>query len=131
MQSREGQPAGNESSSHAPSSSEGDLLARAYAERTKQLHDARGALAEAVSALSAELAQHREEATALREERHRSVGETQALRQEVQAQRERIDALEEALRNSRQLIAVLQNMKVMRWSAPLRRIVYRLRARGG
>jgi hypothetical protein len=37
--------------------------------------------------------------------------------------------LRQELQQAREQIAVLQNMKVMRWSAPARRLVYRLRAR--
>jgi uncharacterized coiled-coil DUF342 family protein len=111
-------------------------LSAAYAERTKQLHDARGAIAEAVSTLRAELGHRREElaavrqeAATLRDERDRAVTDNRALRQEVEAQRRRIAELEEGLEQTTELVAVLQNMKVVRWSGPLRRFVYRLRAR--
>ena len=90
-------------------------LDAAYEERTKQLHEARGALAEAVAALTVELGQRRAEAAALHED-------NEALRNEVEARGERMAALE-------QVVASFQKMKVVRWSAPVRGIVYRLRAR--
>ena len=132
MHSPERPPPPDEASSHRePPASAGDPLERAYTERTQQLHDARGAVAEAVSTLRVELNRHREEAAALRAERDQAVADNQAVRHEVEAQRNRVGVLEDELRDSRELIAVLQNMKVMRWSAPVRRIVYRLRARRG
>jgi uncharacterized coiled-coil DUF342 family protein len=111
-------------------------LSAAYEERTRQLHDARGAVAEAVAALTVELDQRRrdavtrlEEARALRDERDSAVADNHALRAEVEAQRLRIVALEEALAETRQVVAAFQHLKVVRWSAPARRIAYRLRAR--
>jgi len=111
-------------------------LFAAYEERTKQLYDARGAIAEAVAALTAELEQRRreavtlrEEARALRDELDSAVTDNRALREEVEAQRLRMAALEEALAKTRRDVEAFRNMKVVRWSAPARRIVYRLRAR--
>jgi hypothetical protein len=102
----------------------GDPLAGAYEQRTKQLYDARAALAEAVSALTVELGQRREESTALRDERDRALLDSRALR-------EHAAALEGELRTARELAAALRNMKVVRWTTWPRRIVYRLRARRG
>jgi chromosome segregation ATPase len=92
----------------------------AYEERTRQLHDARGALAEAVAALTVELGHRREEAAELREQRDLALRDNDALRREVEARGERMVELEEVIRT-------LRNMKVVRWSASLRGIVYRLR----
>jgi uncharacterized coiled-coil DUF342 family protein len=90
-------------------------LAAAYAERTKQVHEARAALAEGVAALTVELDERRGEVNQLR-------GEVQALRLERDALREEVTALKRVIRT-------LQNMKVVRWTAPLRSVVYRTRAR--
>ncbi|MGZ4261515.1 MAG: hypothetical protein ACXVH3_01295 [Solirubrobacteraceae bacterium] len=92
-----------------------DALPRAYEERTAQLHDARTALAEAVSMLRAELVrrtQERDEATA-----------------ENQALREQLGRLEAALAAAQLDIRTLQQMKVVRWTAWPRRIRYGLRSR--
>lgn len=97
-------------------------LRRAYDERTIQLHDARGALAEAVAALTVELARRREESAALLDERERAFRENRALR-------ERAGELEAALEAARTRATVLAEMKVVRYTAWPRRLVYRLRAR--
>ena len=104
-------------------------LSAAYEERTNQLHDARGALAEAVAALTVELTQRRSEAAAFREERDRAVADSLAQREEVDRQRERIGSLEQALGQARETVAAFEQMKVVRWSEPASRFVYRLRAR--
>lgn len=97
-------------------------LRRAYDERTVQLHDARGALAEAVAALTVELARRREESASLLDERDRAVRENRALR-------ERAGELEAALKAAQTRATVLAEMKVVRYTAWPRRLVYRLRAR--
>jgi predicted nuclease with TOPRIM domain len=104
-------------------------LAVAYEQRTKEVHEARGALGEAVWALRLELGQRREEATALRRdnsELHQYAGN---LTTEIDRLRERVGVLEGELRSAHDLIDVLRNMKVVRWTAWPRRIVYRLRDR--
>jgi chromosome segregation ATPase len=110
-------------------SPERETLAKAYEERTSQLHDARAALAEAVSTLRRELEQRRMEVdalraeiAALRDERDRAVRDNGALRREVEVQR---DALEETSR----LLSEFQSMKVVRWSKPLRGLAYLIRDR--
>jgi uncharacterized coiled-coil DUF342 family protein len=115
----------------------GSTLSEAYENRTRQLHEARGALAEAVAALTTELGRRRTEmdvlaaeASAVRDERDRAVTDNQALRAEVEAQRSRIADLEAGLEQVRDQLAAVQNMKVVRWTGPPRRLVYRLRARG-
>jgi chromosome segregation ATPase len=118
-------------------------LAAAYEQRTKEVHEARGALGEAVWALRLELEQRREEATALRRDNselrqyaeslttdHRKLHEhAQNLTNEIDRLRERVGVLEGELRSAHDLIDVLRNMKVVRWTAWPRRIVYRLRDR--
>jgi predicted RNase H-like nuclease (RuvC/YqgF family) len=108
---------------------ERDALSEAYEERTSQLHDARAALAEAVSTLRRELEQRRAEVEALRaqvaelrDERDRAVTDNRALRHEVEVQR---GALEETAR----LLSEFQHMKAVRWSKPLRGLAYRIRDR--
>jgi chromosome segregation ATPase len=113
------------------SESAGRPSATPYEERTKQVYEARGALAEAVAALTVELSQRRAEAGSLRDERDRAAGDIRALRAELEAQHERIADLEQVVHDARDAVTALQNMKVMRWSEPVRRIVYRLRARRG
>jgi len=111
-------------------------LAMADAERTKQLHEARGALAEAVTTLSVELSERRteldvrrREVEALRTERDAAVSDNRALREEVEKERVRIRNLEGALTEARELVITIQSTKVMRWSAPARRLVYAVRQR--
>jgi predicted RNase H-like nuclease (RuvC/YqgF family) len=123
-------PAEGDDSAHAAE------RASAYAERTRQLYDARGALAEAVATLKLELERRREETTSLnaalsatRDERDRAVTDNSALRREVEAQRRRIEELEQGLGETARRIEVLQSMKVIRWTGPMRRAVYRWRAR--
>jgi predicted RNase H-like nuclease (RuvC/YqgF family) len=115
-----------------------DLAAGAYEQRTKQLYDARTALAEAVSALRTELAQRCEEVAALGAERdqarldHRAECQrSAALDLEAQALRTRVAALEAELLDARELVAAVRNLKVVRWTAWPRRWVYRWRARRG
>lgn len=90
-------------------------MEEAYNERTRQLYDARGALSEAVSALTLELSR-------LREQHDEARAEIQALREQQEAQRQHAQALEAEL-------AVMRNMKVVRWTRLPRAIVYRWRAR--
>jgi uncharacterized coiled-coil DUF342 family protein len=105
-------------------------LSAAYAERTKQLHDARGALAEAVAALTAELEEHRSETAALRDERDRVVAIGQAQHEELTQLRARVQSLDKALEETYRTLAEFREMKVVRWSEPVRRFVYRLRKPG-
>ncbi len=90
-------------------------MAMAYEERTKQLYDARAALSGAVSALTAELVDARRILDGLREQER-------LLREHIEMLVQRIGTLEGEL-------AVMRNMKVVRWTARPRKIVYRLRAR--
>jgi hypothetical protein len=55
----------------------------------------------------------------------------EALAEENRQLRERAASLEHELQRTGEENAVLRNMKVVRWSAPARRLVYRLRARRG
>jgi predicted RNase H-like nuclease (RuvC/YqgF family) len=115
-----------------------ELLVTAYEQRTNQLREARGALAEAVSALTAELDRRRAETAALQDERDRAQLEQRAERERAEALAGELEArslreaeLEAELRESRKQVAVLANMKVVRFTVWPRRIVYRLRARRG
>jgi hypothetical protein len=88
---------------------------QAYEQRNTQLHDARVALAQAVSAITMELAQkNRERELALQENR---------------ALREQLGAMEGQLRAAHADIAALRGMKVVRWTTRPRRLVYKIRAR--
>lgn len=78
----------------------------------------------------------RETAAAVRAERDKAIQEKRVLRGELEAQRQRIAELEQVARDAHQAavdadatIEALRNMKVMRWSAPLRRMLHRVRAR--
>ena len=102
---------------------------RAYDERTIQLHEARGALGEAVAALTAELASRREESGSLSSERDRAVREAGALRSEVVTLQSRVAELEAALALERRKVTELQGMKVVRYTKVPRRLVYRWRAK--
>jgi len=98
-----------------PNDDSQNALTTAYEERTRQLYDARGALSEAVSALTLELSR-------LREQHDEAQAQIQALREQEEASRQRTAALEAEL-------AVMRNMKVVRWTKMPRAIVYRWRAR--
>jgi hypothetical protein len=100
---------------HEPNDDSQDARTVAHEERTRQLYDARAALSEAVSALTLELSR-------LREEHDEARAEIQALRDKQGAQEQHSAALEAEL-------AVMRNMKVVRWTRWPRTVVYRLRAR--
>lgn len=87
----------------------------AYEERDRQLREARGALAELVSELTEELRE-------LRNDRQGLMGENRALREEVDKQLRGVAQLNER-------IAVLENLKAVRWTAPVRGFLYRVRRR--
>jgi predicted RNase H-like nuclease (RuvC/YqgF family) len=115
-----------------------DLLADAYEQRTEHLHDARTALAEAVSALRTELEQRRREVAALGAERDQArldhgaeQQRSENLARETQELRARIAVLEAELRDARELVTAVRHLKVVRWSAWPRRWVYGWRARRG
>jgi predicted RNase H-like nuclease (RuvC/YqgF family) len=90
-------------------------LARAHEQRTRQVYEARGALAEAVAALTTELGERRrasatlrQENAALREERDTAVADNRALRayvaaleQQLRQAHERTGLLGRALRSVR------------------------------
>jgi predicted RNase H-like nuclease (RuvC/YqgF family) len=114
-----------------------DPLTAAYEQRTTQLHEARGALAEAVSVLKVELDQRREESKGLREHADNLAAEADKQRHyaesftaEIQQLRKDVARLEAELQATRELLASVRNMRVVRWTVWPRRIVYRLRARG-
>jgi tRNA (mo5U34)-methyltransferase len=126
-----------------------DLAATAAARRTAEIHEARGALAEAVSLLSAELDHHRQEQRQERaqtakeraqtakeraqtaKERAQTAEEILGLRDHTAALNHEIDKLRQAYHVALEQNAELRNMKVVRWTARPRRLVYRLRARRG
>jgi hypothetical protein len=91
-----------------------DALTVAHEQRTRQLYDARTALSGAVSALTLELSR-------LRQEHDEARAQIQALREQQEAHRQHTAALEAEL-------AVMRNMKVVRWTKLPRAVVYRLRA---
>ena len=101
----------------------------AYEQRTKQLHDARGALD--VAALTVELDQRREETARLRNECEHVRVENQALHASTKALTEALEQARERGAASEARASALQNMKVVRWTAPIRRTVHRLRDRRG
>ena len=128
-----------------PSEDSAGLVAAAYERQTAQLHAARGALAETVHTLLTELEQRRQESSRLADdnatlsehakglsEYAQGLSEELArLREEVRGLRERNEALEAELRIMSDLVTVFRNMKILRWTVWPRRMVYRLRMRGG
>jgi chromosome segregation ATPase len=92
-------------------------LAAAYQARNQQLREAHLTLAEAVSALTADLTDRRDEVRTLR-------NDVASLRGQLENLEKHHAALEAELR-------LAQNMKVVRWTAPLRRVVYRWRDQRG
>jgi hypothetical protein len=103
--------AGGEPAAGSEPDAAGGALRLAYEARSRQLLEARAALAESAEQLAAVTT----ERDSLRAERDSLQAERDALR--VQLERERIE------------FATVRDSKLMRWSAPLRRAVYRLRAR--
>jgi chromosome segregation ATPase len=113
-----------------------DLLAEAYAVRTQQLHDARGALAEAVATLRAELSERRAELSERRAETSVQREEATALRHALhaaelrnKAQEIELERMQAELERQAERVSSLRNMKVVRWTAGPRGVVYRLRDR--
>ena len=112
-----------------PSNEDEELvpLAEAYERRTTELYEARGALAEAVATLRTELKRRHEEAHALRTE---LAGLHERAHTEINQLRGEMARREEELRRAQEAIRALQRMKVVRWTAWPRSLVYRLRERG-
>jgi hypothetical protein len=106
-------------------------LRLAHQRQTQQLYEARGALAEAVAALTVELGQRRDEIARTIAERDLVLLENEALKTDSQRIRDHITVLQREVELSHARIAAMQNMKVMRWTAGVRRLVYRLRDRPG
>jgi chromosome segregation ATPase len=111
-----------------------DARPRAYEQRTAQLYETRGALAEAVATLTVELRAIREDLVRVQDECDRLRADNQALRDnahsltdQLQQAHERGAALEAELKASQATAAALANLKVVRWTGPLRRAVFRLR----
>jgi chromosome segregation ATPase len=145
-ESRESPPsgtAGGHALEHSEDASGGSAaLVRAYEERGVQLHDARGALAEAVAALTVDLDHLRNESATLLDERDRAVVENRALREraeradagvaalgvQIEALAAQVRELEAALGIARSRAFVLEEMKVVRYTAWPRRLILRLRS---
>lgn len=106
-----------------------ESLGAAYEQRTIQLHEARSALADAVAAIRLELDDRRNESAGLREDNRSLREDNRLLRQDAEALRERAIGLEAELQATDELLATVRNMKVVRWTAWPRQIVYRLRDR--
>lgn len=90
-------------------------LRMAYEERDRQLREARGALAELVSELTEELRE-------LRREREALMDQNRALRDEVDKQLRGVAQLNERIQS-------LEDLKAVRWTAPVRGFLYRMRHR--
>ena len=109
------------------SDAEDDRLGRAYEERSAQLYDARAALAEAVSTVTAEL-------NRCREERDRALAEVQGLREHTRALEDEVDKqqrhaadMDRAARAAQARLATLERVGLVRWIVRARTIVDRLR----
>jgi predicted nucleic acid-binding Zn-ribbon protein len=108
---------------------QGDALSIAYEERAKQLYEARGALAEAVSTLRQELGYCREERDQALTENTGLRQHAQALTGEIEKLRHYASGLEGEVQAANERTAAVLNMKAVRWTARPRRTVQRLRAR--
>jgi predicted nucleic acid-binding Zn-ribbon protein len=75
-----------------------DPLKAAHAQRTRQVYEARGALAEAVSTLTSELVQRRHEVASLRDEQRAGREYAQSLQEEASKQSEHAAVLEAELK---------------------------------
>jgi uncharacterized coiled-coil DUF342 family protein len=132
------------------SSDEQEALAEAYKRRDAQLYEARGALAEAVATLEAELNRSHEEAGALRAKLDALSSELAGAREhagnladeaekqrrlavqhagEVVQLREEVARLAAELQDTQELVGTLREMKAVRWTATPRRLAGRLRGR--
>lgn len=108
-----------------------DQLAQAHAQRTQQLYEARGALAEAVSALTGELRVLREQSAALAQD-NRALHEQAATHAAaITSGQERITELETELGKAYSTIDSLRGLKVVRWTAWSRAMRFRLRRSRG
>ncbi len=107
-----------------------DALELAYARRTQQLHEARGALAEIVSTLRVDLLQQRQTSDLVAADNLTLREHAAALTVEVQRLTEQVVELDAELRRAREQIARFRNMKIVRWSEWPRSVVFRFRAHG-
>jgi chromosome segregation ATPase len=99
------------------------LLTTAYEEQSKQLYDARASLAATVWALTSEL-------SSLRRDLDQATADNRGLRDQERALRDHVQRLVERIEALERQVVVIRGMKVVRWTAWPRRIVYRLRSRG-
>jgi septal ring factor EnvC (AmiA/AmiB activator) len=106
-----------------------ETLRRAYDERSRDLLEARTSLAEAVAMLTSELRARREEVASLAGENDSLREHLQRAQAEAAAQRERADAAEVERDRLRTTVARIRGMKVVRYAAPARRLILRLRSR--
>jgi chromosome segregation ATPase len=117
--------AGGEPAAGSEPDADGGALRLAYEARSRQLLEARAALAESAEQLAAVTT----ERDSLRAERDSLRAERDSLRAERDSLQAERDALRVQLERERIEFATVRDSKLMRWSAPLRRAVYRLRAR--
>lgn len=96
-----------------------DELSEAYEQRTKQLHEARGALAEAVATLTAELRVRREESEAIRTDNRALHEQAEMHIGVIHDLQQRVGQLEADLHRARQRLP------------RVRALIHRLRSRPG
>jgi uncharacterized coiled-coil DUF342 family protein len=111
-------------------------LTRAYEQRSEQLYEARGALAEAVATVTTELNHCRSERDRAQVDADGLRAHADALQREIAKLRRYSEQLEREARDAHAAFAALQaklvvveNMKVIRWSTRPRALVRRLRGR--
>jgi hypothetical protein len=98
-------------------------------ERTRQLHETRGALAEAVSTLTAELTLRQAELTLRQAELTQRQEENYGLREHIAALEAEVRKQQQHAEMVQSQLIALKNTKAVRWSAGPRRLVYLLRQR--
>ena len=101
-----------------------DTPASEHEKRTGQQHEARGAPTEVVSTVTAELNRRRDE-------RDEALRQNRDLREHGEALDAEVQTLRQALQVAHEQAAALRNMKVVRWTAWPRRLIYSMRARRG
>ncbi|TMK39873.1 MAG: hypothetical protein E6G56_09530 [Actinobacteria bacterium] len=120
----------------APEPENEDAMRRAWEARSRGLLDARIGLAETIQALTDELQGRRSEAQLAAAQRDAAMAESQGLKaraahaeQQIHAQQQRLAALAGELERALADLGALRGSKVVRYTAPIRRLAYRVRAR--
>lgn len=108
---------------------EPDPLAAAYEQRTVQVHEARAALADAVSALSTDLEQRREEVARFTQENDALRADNRALRTDAERLHAEAGSLHERIAALDAELQSIRRNPIVQLAAVPRRVMRRLRTR--